>query len=110
MIQGALEMNLTSELDITFWDLYGGDNDRSMALWKNLEEQITVIGTPKGDAREEISEAALLVEFGISPRYAYQGKDSPFMSILLLLKKSLKDLLMIKINERKVEFDREKSC
>jgi hypothetical protein len=70
--------NLTSELDITFWSLYGGDSDRSIALWKNLEEQITVIGTPAGVRGEEISEASLLVEFEITPRYAYQPSDRPF--------------------------------
>lgn len=103
-------MNLTSELDITFWDLYGGDNDRSMALWKNLEEQITVIGTPKGDAREEISEAALLVEFGISPRYAYQGKDSPFYEHPSLIEKIFKRFTNDQeLTRERWEFDREKA-
>lgn len=67
--------------NFSLWDIYN-DNDRGESLWKNLEEQRTVIGYDC----DGISELTLRLSQSLGIRYAYQASDEHFYEDATIIK------------------------
>jgi hypothetical protein len=65
---------------IKVWKLYHNEPNpmRMEYMWNNFEEQRTVIGLPRDDIMEGLSEITLLLAQKRVPRYAYHPSDNHF--------------------------------
>ncbi len=72
-------VKILTKVDNRLWRIYEEqDNSRRNALWRSLEEQRAVIGFPRVNLLDGISEMTLLLSQNRRPRYAYQGSTAHF--------------------------------